>query len=106
MAPEFDSLLVAVAIAFIASFLRKVVGRERTIIAGVLQATSLPLIVAASTIGLEMGLMGSAESSALIAAGLLSVLLFPLTGLTLLRRAGAPMANAEQNSGAEPMVAM
>jgi hypothetical protein len=36
-----------------------------------------------------MGLMGSAESSALIAAGLLSVMLFPLIGLTLLRRAEA-----------------
>ena len=65
-----------------------VIGRERAVVAGVLQATSLPFIVAATTIGVSMGLMGSAESSALIAAGLLSVLVFPLAGLTLLKRAG------------------
>jgi Kef-type K+ transport system membrane component KefB len=71
---------------------RGVLERDRIAIAGVLQATSLPFIVAASAIGVEMGLMGSAESSALIAAGLLSVLVFPLTGLTLLRRASLPLA--------------
>jgi Kef-type K+ transport system membrane component KefB len=62
----------------------------RVMVAGILQATSLPFIVAATTIGLEMGLMDSAESSALVAAGLLSVLLFPLIGLTLLRHADRP----------------
>jgi Kef-type K+ transport system membrane component KefB len=72
---------------------RHAIGSDRALIAGVLQATSLPFIVAATTIGVEMGLMGTAESSALVAAGLLSVLLFPLTGLTLLRRAdSAPAA--------------
>src|SRR3954447_5383897 len=69
---------------------RPAIGSDRAVVAGVLQATSLPFIVAATTIGVEMGLMGTAESSAMIAAGLLSVLLFPLTGLTLLKRAGAP----------------
>jgi Kef-type K+ transport system membrane component KefB len=71
---------------------RHAIGSDRALIAGVLQATSLPFIVAATTIGVEMGLMGTAESSALVAAGLLSVLLFPLTGLTLLRRAGSAPA--------------
>src|SRR4051794_4521293 len=69
---------------------RSTIGSERTVVAGILQATSLPFIVAATTIGVDMGLMGSAESSALIAAGLLSVLLFPLAGLTLLRSADVP----------------
>jgi Kef-type K+ transport system membrane component KefB len=68
---------------------RRVIGTERAVVAGVLQATSLPFIVAATTIGVDMGLMGSAESSALIAAGLLSVMLFPLIGLTVLRRTEA-----------------
>src|SRR3954453_20539727 len=67
---------------------RKAIGGDRAVIAGVLQATSLPFIVAATTIGVEMGLMSTAESSALVAAGLLSVLIFPLIGLTLLRRSG------------------
>jgi Kef-type K+ transport system membrane component KefB len=77
---------------------RHAIGSDRALIAGVLQATSLPFIVAATTIGVEMGLMGTAESSALVAAGLLSVLLFPLTGLTLLKRAGSPMPAVETDA--------
>ncbi len=42
--------------------------------------------MAATAIGAELGLIGAAESAALIGAGLLSVLLFPLIGLVLLRR--------------------
>jgi Kef-type K+ transport system membrane component KefB len=76
---------------------RGVLGRDRAVVAGIFQATSLPFIVAATAIGVDMGLMGSAESSALIAAGLLSVLLFPLAGLTLLRR--APAAAPHPRSG-------
>jgi len=83
--PIFLAALLAVrglpAIAY-----RKALDRDQVVVAGVLQATSLPFIVAATTIGVDMGLMGSAESAALIAAGLLSVLLFPLIGLTLLKR--------------------
>jgi Kef-type K+ transport system membrane component KefB len=66
---------------------RGFVGERRAAIAGLLQATSLPFIVAATAIGTELGAIDAAESSALVAAGLLSVLIFPLTGLTLLRRA-------------------
>ena len=51
--------------------------------AALMQATSLPFIVAATTIGVELGLIDAAESAALIGAGLLSVLLFPLAALTV-----------------------
>jgi Kef-type K+ transport system membrane component KefB len=84
---------------------RHAIGGDRAVIAGVLQATSLPFIVAATTIGVEMGLMSTAESSALVAAGLLSVLLFPLTGLTLLKRVGAPM-RPDAEAAAAGLVAM
>jgi Kef-type K+ transport system membrane component KefB len=63
---------------------RSFVGGRRTGVAALFQATSLPFIVAATAIGLELGLLDGAQSSALIAAGLLSVLLFPLAGLTVL----------------------
>jgi Kef-type K+ transport system membrane component KefB len=56
-------------------------------IAGILQSTSLPFIVAATAIGMELGLIDAAASAALIGAGLLSVLLFPVVGLLLLQRA-------------------
>jgi Kef-type K+ transport system membrane component KefB len=86
MVPIFLAALLAVrglpALAY-----RGFVGGRRAAVAGVLQATSLPFIVAAAAIGMELGAIGSAEGSALIAAGLLSVVLFPVAGLTLLRRA-------------------
>jgi Kef-type K+ transport system membrane component KefB len=63
---------------------RRVLGARRTVAAGVMQATSLPFIVAATAIGLELGLVDAAESAALVGAGLLSVLLFPVLGLLLL----------------------
>ena len=64
---------------------RPVIGTRRTIAAGLMQATSLPFIVAATAIGLELELIDAAESAALVGAGLLSVLLFPLVSLALLR---------------------
>jgi Kef-type K+ transport system membrane component KefB len=86
MVPIFFAALLAVR-GLPAITYRDFVGRRRAAIAGVLQATSLPFIVAATAIGQELGLMDAAEASALIAAGLLSVLVFPITGLAMLRRA-------------------
>ncbi len=65
---------------------RPLTDTRRTIVAGLLQAISLPFIVAASQIGMELGLLTKATGAALITAGLLSVILFPITALTLLRR--------------------
>ena len=58
--------------------------RTQSVAAGLLQATSLSFLVVAGQIGVQLGLIRPAASAALIAAGLLSVLLFPLTALTLL----------------------
>ena len=69
---------------------RRVLDARHTAIAGLMQATSLPFIVAATAIGRELDLIDAAGSAALIGAGLLSVVLFPLGGLLLLRRARAP----------------
>jgi Kef-type K+ transport system membrane component KefB len=67
---------------------RQVLDARRTVAAGLLQATSLPFIVAASAIGQELGLITEASAAALIAAGLLSVVIFPVLGLSILRRGG------------------
>ena len=69
-------------------------GARRTAVAALFQATSLPFIVAATAIGLELGLIGGAEAAALVAAGLLSLLIFPLAGLTILRTAPGPPGSA------------
>ncbi len=67
---------------------RGLVGRQRALIAGLLQATSLPFIVAATQIGVQIGVVTKASAAGLIAAGLLSVIIFPVSGLALLRRGG------------------
>ena len=64
----------------------RLLGRSRSVIAGVLQATSLPFIVAATQIGLGLGVITRASAAGLVAAGLLSVVISPALGLVLLRR--------------------
>jgi Kef-type K+ transport system membrane component KefB len=61
-------------------------GPTRSLIAGVLQATSLTFIVAATDIGVGLGVVSRASAAALVAAGLLSVVISPTLGLALLRR--------------------
>ena len=58
--------------------------RRKVVAAGLLQATSLPFIVAATAIGQDLGLIDAATSAGFIAAGLVTVLVFPITALGLL----------------------
>jgi Kef-type K+ transport system membrane component KefB len=64
---------------------------RRARIAALLQSTSLPFIIAATAVGTDLGVLSAGTAAALVAAGLLSVLLFPLIALTLLQR-GEPAA--------------
>jgi len=59
--------------------------RRRVWAAALLQATSLPFIVAATQIGQSLGVIDAATSAGFIAAGLVTVLLFPISALSLLR---------------------
>jgi Kef-type K+ transport system membrane component KefB len=65
---------------------RRVLGPYKAAVAGILQATSLPFIVAATQIGVQLGVVTEASAAAFVAAGLLSVIAFPALGLVLLRR--------------------
>jgi Kef-type K+ transport system membrane component KefB len=89
MVPIFLAALVA-ARGLPALVYRRLLDGRRTAIAGLMQATSLPFIVAATAIGEELGLVSAAEGAALVGAGLLSVLLFPAIGLGLLKRSQRP----------------
>jgi Kef-type K+ transport system membrane component KefB len=84
---------------------RPAIGGRKTAVAALLQSTSLPFIVAATAIGVELGLLDGAQGAALVGAGLLSVLLFPAIGLSLLRGGDAP-APAEPDAERPPVVAM
>jgi Kef-type K+ transport system membrane component KefB len=65
--------------------LRHQLTRRETVAAGLLQATSLPFLVTASTIGVDTGLMTGVTAASLVAAGILSVTVFPATALAVLR---------------------
>jgi Kef-type K+ transport system membrane component KefB len=86
---------------------RPLIPANRVVIAGLMQATSLPFIVAATAIGLDLGLISAGSAAALIAAGLLSVLIFPALSLALLKREPAMRAAidasmAERKAGHVP----
>ena len=106
MVPIFLAALVVVR-GLPALLYRRILDSRRTAIAALMQATSLPFIVAATAIGQDLSLLTAAEGAALIGAGLLSVLLFPLLGLSLLR-GGSPAAPRREPAAdeAEPMMAM
>ena len=85
---------------------RRVLDGRQTVVAGLMQATSLPFIVAATAIGQDLNLLTAAEGAALIGAGLLSVLLFPIIGLTLLTKGDSPAPGEPGADEPEPMMAM
>jgi Kef-type K+ transport system membrane component KefB len=65
--------------------------RPRQLAAGaLLQATSLSILVVAGQIGVDLGLIRPVNYVALVAAGLLSVVVFPLVALTLLQEERRP----------------
>jgi Kef-type K+ transport system membrane component KefB len=74
---------------------RGVADNRHVVTAGLLQATSLPFIVTATDIGVQLDLIGKPSAAAFITAGLLSVVAFPAAGLSLLRRAGGAAASAD-----------
>lgn len=68
---------------------RLLTGAEATA-AGFFQATNLSFIVAATAVGLELDRISSADAAALLAAGMLSVILYPQIGSWITRRYGTP----------------
>ncbi len=56
---------------------------RRTAAAGLLQATSLSFIVVATQIGLRLGIMYPATATALVGAGLITVMIFPALAFAL-----------------------
>lgn len=65
--------------------------RRDVVAAGLLQATSLPFIVTATMIGVEIGALSAAVAAAFVGAGLLSAVIFPVLALTLAARNDVPV---------------
>ena len=82
--PIFVAALLLVRGLPAAVYLRSVSPR-RALAAGLLQATSLPFIVAATQIGLVLRVIQPSTAAALVAAGLVSVIAFPALALAVTR---------------------
>jgi Kef-type K+ transport system membrane component KefB len=66
---------------------RRFLPRRQALSAGLLQATSLSFVVAATHIGVQIGKLDSAAAAGLVTGGVISVLIFPALALRLLRPA-------------------
>jgi Kef-type K+ transport system membrane component KefB len=73
----------------------RTLGWPKTVAAGLLQATSLPFLVTAATIGIEVGTISPTTGAALVCAGLLSVVLFPSLAVSRLRDRSSGVATTD-----------
>jgi Kef-type K+ transport system membrane component KefB len=93
--PVFVAALLIVR-ALPAICYRPLLGSRRDVLAaGLLQATSLSIPVVAGGIGVELGLLQPANYAALVAAGLLSVIVFPRVAVVLLARGARKSAPSD-----------
>jgi Kef-type K+ transport system membrane component KefB len=79
------------------AFLRRVVTKAEAGALSVLAATGLPLIVVITTLGVDEHKMKPQNAAALVAAGMLSVLIYPIIGLRRLARS-PKVAEAPEHS--------
>jgi Kef-type K+ transport system membrane component KefB len=73
---------------------RDLVPRDRRALT-LFASTALPLVVAITTIGVEDKVLKTDDAAALVGAGMLSVLLFPLVGLRLRRERAGSLRESE-----------
>jgi Kef-type K+ transport system membrane component KefB len=100
--PLFLLALVVVR-ALPAALYQSTIEPRGAVAAGLLQATSLPFLVTAVAIGLELGELSAETGAALVSAGLLSVIVFPILSLALLRQPRhTPAESAEAEPAHEP----
>src|SRR5262249_19743831 len=91
--PSHLVLIAVFFVAFLAVHLvalplyRRTVSSRGALVAGLLGSTSsLPFVVTATTVGQAAGLITAATAAALLVAGVLSALVFPIVALALVRR--------------------
>ena len=69
---------------------RREIGVHEARAAGLLQSTTLPMVVTATQIGVGLGVLSQATAAGLVTAGLLTVIIFPAVALGILKRADLP----------------
>jgi Kef-type K+ transport system membrane component KefB len=88
LVPLFTALFLVTRALPTFAFFRRVLPAAQAKALAILSATGLPLIVVITTIGVDAHKMKPQNAAALIAAGMLSVLIYPIVGIRRLR-AGA-----------------
>ncbi len=83
--PAFLAALLLVRGVPVLAF-RRELDRRELVASGLLQATSLPFLLTAVMVGRETGVLDPATGTALVCAGLVSVLVLPATALAVLGR--------------------
>ena len=78
---------------------RRFAGNRRAAAAGLLQATTLTIVIVASQIGLDTGKVTPTTAASLLAAGLLSAALFPVGAQRLLARGDEPVTADLKETG-------
>jgi Kef-type K+ transport system membrane component KefB len=78
---------------------RRFAGTRRAEAAGLLQATTLTIVIVASQIGLATGKIAPTTAASLLAAGLLSAALFPVGAVRLLSRGAEPVTARRKKTG-------
>jgi Kef-type K+ transport system membrane component KefB len=92
----FAYILVARGLVQYVVYRRAIPDRRERARFSLLVATGLPIIVAVTSIEVEAGIMVPANAAALVGAGALTVLVFPLVGDLLVRRRAPEPADQER----------
>jgi Kef-type K+ transport system membrane component KefB len=86
LVPAFTALFLVTRGIPTWAFFRGVLTKAETSALAIFSATGLPLIVVITTLGVEEHRMKPQNAAALVAAGMLSVLIYPMWGLSRLAR--------------------
>jgi Kef-type K+ transport system membrane component KefB len=86
LVPLFCALFLLTRAAPTWAFFRGVLTKAEARALSILSATGLPIIVVITTLGVDEHRMKPQNAAAMVAAGMLSVLLYPLIGMRQLRK--------------------
>ncbi len=102
--PLFVAALLVVRGLPVLFYRHDVPGRSARLALALFSGTGLPLIVAICQIGVDERQMRSSTAAALVGAGMISVLIFPVFANLLLRRANALVPPTAPSTPADPML--
>jgi len=83
--PLFLALFLVVRGLPVILYRHEITDKRRQLALAFFSATALPLVVAITTLGVEAGQMRSSTAAAMVGAGMISIVVYPLLGMAMLR---------------------